>query len=54
METGDSTGRFSPRAEAHGRHRPGYPEAALDCLLAARDGRVDLARSLFVLVKDLD
>ena len=34
METGDPTGRFSQRADAYGRYRPGYPEGALDLLLA--------------------
>lgn len=34
METGDPTGRFSPRADAYSRHRPGYPEAVFEILLA--------------------
>jgi ubiquinone/menaquinone biosynthesis C-methylase UbiE len=70
METGDPTGRFGARAEACGRHRPGYPQAVFDCLLAGlgEPGRLvvadlgagtgistrQLARSVFVLVRDLD
>lgn len=40
---GDPTGRFSERAEAYGRHRPGYPEAALDLLLAGLGDPLALA-----------
>ncbi|HEX9009545.1 MAG TPA: class I SAM-dependent methyltransferase [Holophagaceae bacterium] len=34
MSGGDPTGRFGERAEAYGRHRPGYPVAVFDLLLA--------------------
>lgn len=43
METPDPTGRFSQRAGAYGRHRPGYPEAVFDFLLAGLGAPPELA-----------
>lgn len=43
METGEPTGRFSQRAGAYGRHRPGYPEAVFDVLLAGLGAASGLA-----------
>lgn len=42
MGTPEPTGRFSQRAGAYGRHRPGYPEAVFDFLLAGLGAPLEL------------